>query len=249
MTNQEWIQELEDNQSWTVLDHVCFSNGKVIYSYPWFDELFHKITYPYQEVIGDEVYLVIRSNRGQATIFEFLRSLFLKVAEIEVIEIPSEDISFKRKVNNDIRVYAVEYKIIKPESWERISLARLIYYMYIMSSLIDYPFGKGKIDGTTLGNIVYNIFHGKNKIDEEKFFHTGMASLLNNLIGLRKTSKNAFDFVYEGPRFVNTDIEGIEFVLQSREDLKDAIDRVNKFDASAITDEILIQYDTMRRNF
>jgi len=252
MTNQLWIQEIEDNQCWMLLDNVCFSNGKAIYDFPWFDDIFDISKYTYQDIISDVFYFVIRTNRNHNRIFSFLRSLFLKLVEIDITEISSEDVEFSGenyKKSFELRVFVVEYKIIRPELWNEQNLAKMIYYIYVLSSLIDYPFGKGVIDGTTLGNVVFSIFQHDKHINTEKFFHSGLAKLLNSLIDIRQTSKRDATFVYDGPRFVSNDIEGIEFVLQSRENLNEALDRVDGFDVSKITDEILIQYDKMRRNF
>jgi len=251
MANQEWIQELEDSQSWINLDSVCFSNEETIHCYRWFDDLFQTIEHPYQEIISNAIYLVIRTNRDYATIFSFLRSLFLKIAEIDVVEIASEDIEFTgaQYPKDTLRAYAVEYIIIRPELWNTENLAKLIYYIYIVSSLIDYPFGRGVITGSTLGNIVFSIFHKDRHINEDRFIHRGMAKLLNSLIDLRQTNKRESSFVFDGPRFISNDIEGIGFVLQSREDLNEALNRVDGFDVTKMTDEILIQYDKMRRNF
>lgn len=249
MSNKLWIHEIEDDQCWTLLDNVCFSDGKNIHNVAWFDDIFDILKHPAE--VTDTFYLVVRTNRNYNMVFSFLRSLFLKVMEIKVEEISSEDVEFHGAGYKDLelRVYVVEYKIINLELWNTKNLAKLVYYTYILSSLIDYPFSKGVINGTSLGSAVYNIFQQNDFVEEEKFFHSGLASLLNSLISLRQTSKKESHFVFDGPRFINNDIEGIEFVLQSREDLDEALTRVDDFDSTKITDEILIQYDTMRRNF
>lgn len=240
---------MEDSQCWTLLDNVCFSDGKKIHDVAWFDDIFNILKHPTE--INDTFYLVVRTSRNHNMVFSFLRSLFLKIMEIEVEEISSEDVEFHGDGYKglELRAYVVEYKIISPELWNAKNLAKLVYYTYSLSSLIDYPFSRGIVNGTSLGSAVFNIFHQDAFIDEERFFHSGLASLLNNLISLRQTNKRESPFIFDGPRFITNDIEGIEFVLQSREDLDEALTRVDDFDSTKITDEILVQYDSMRRNF
>jgi len=245
MTNEDFIQKIESDKSWENLDNIYFSNGEELYGGYWFSDLFRPMKF------NNIFYLIVRSFHSLNDLEFFFRNLFIKLMKIEVDELSCENMNEIKFQNKNLRAFLVEFNVLRPDLWDNENLSKLIYYSLVISSLMDYSTLQGNASGNTLSNVIYGIFRNPtSEFNPDRFFHRGLAELLNTLILVRRNySKLHNNFTIDGPHFLDNDLEGITFVLQSRADLNEALTRVNNFNATEITDSILKQYDKMRRVF
>ena len=249
MANKEFLQEIEDSKYWRDLSKFCFSDGKTIHSRSWINSAFDNLKTPFKAALDGTFYFVVRSNSRLLDIEHFFRLSFIKIAQSECIEISSEDIVFTGwKAARGMRAYMVEFNIYNHHYWEE-NLTRLVYYMLTLATIVDFPLSGEHMRNDSIADAVFEVYNQDNRIDPNKFFHGGMAKLFNVLINRRANPNKMRAMITDGPRIISADMENLSLVLQSREDTNAALSRVKEFNSEKITDELLIQYETMRRHF
>ena len=249
MANKEFLQEIEDSEYWRDLSKFCFSDGKTIHSRSWINSAFDSLKDPFKAALDGTFYFVVRSNSRLLDIEHFFRLSFIKIAQSECIEISSEDIVFTGwKAARGMRAYMVEFNIYNHHYWEE-NLTRLVYYMLTLATIVDFPLSGEHMRNDSIADAVFEVYNHDNRIDPNKFFHRGMAKLFNVLINRRANPNKTRAMITDGPRIIIADMENLSLVLQSREDTNAALSRVKEFNSEKITDELLIQYETMRRHF
>jgi hypothetical protein len=248
MSDENFIQEIEDNREWRELNKFCFADGKTIYSAVWINKVFDTKN-EFKNAVDGVFYFVVRSNSRLLDIEHFFRILFIKLAEIECREISNEDVEYIGWTKpKGIRTYVIKYTIYHPPYWEE-NLMKLIYYMLTLSTIVDFPISGEEMASDSLSDALYEVYSGNRKVNPARFFHSGLAELFNVFIA-RKTDKTKHkSMMIEVPRLIGHDMEHLVLVLQSRDDLNSVLSRVEEFDSEKITNEALIQYDTIRRHF
>lgn len=249
MANDEFLQEIEDTSYWKRLDKFCFSDGEIVYTNPWITDAFNDSKDPFKNILDGAFYFVVRSNSRLIDIEHFFRMLFIKIATAELVEISTEGVIFPSlNKSRSLRVYITEFNIYNPSYWGE-NLTKLAYYMLTLATIIDFPLSGEQMSGESLSNAIFEVYNLDRKLNPDKFFHGGMAELFNVLMDRRNDPNKARSMLTDGPRLVSNDMENLSLVLQSRDDLNSALSRVKEFDSERITDEALIQYETMRRHF
>ena len=206
----------------------------------------------------DSYYVILRTTYAYDSIISILYSLFSKIFSIDVSELAWDEVKFENEIDvkprDELMAYSVKFDVIRPNLWNPFNLSKMVFYSLSLLELLDYKYCPPDMQPIrTLGDILFELLHLKNSQisqHQSQFFHRGMAELITTLRNLQaRSSSHNWRFLRDGPQFLNSDASGITFVLQSRRDINDAISRVNEYDSTYITNEILTQYETMRRNF
>jgi len=249
VANDEFLQEIEDTKYWKSLDKFCFSDGRTINTHLWINDAFDDSKDPFKNVTDGVFYFTVRSNSRLIDIEHFFRTLFIKIATAELVEISTEDIVFPGlNKSRGLRVYITEFNIYNPSYWGE-NLTKLAYYILTLATIIDFPISGEQMSGESLSNALFEVYNLDVKLNPDRFFHRGMAELFNVLMVRRSDPEKARSMLTDGPRLVSGDMENLSLVLQSRDDLNAVLGRVKEFNSEKITDEALIQYETMRRHF
>ncbi len=249
MANDEFLQEIEDTNYWKWTDKFCFGDGKTVYTNSWITDAFNDSKDPFNNILDGVFYFVVRSNSRLIDIEHFFRTLFIKIATAELVEISTESVVFPSlNKSRSLRVYITEFNIYNPTYWGE-NLTKLAYYILTLATIIDFPLSGEQMSGEGLSNAIFEVYNLDNRLNPDRFFHRGMAELFNVLMDRRNDPTKARSMLTDGPRLVSNDMENLSLVLQSRDDLNAVLSRVKEFDSEKITDEALIQYETMRRHF
>lgn len=248
MSAGNFIQEIEDNKEWRKLDKFCFADGKTIYSSGWINEVFDTKN-SFKGVVDGVFYFVVRSNSRILDMEHFFRMLFIKIAEIECVEISNEEVKYIGWSNaRRLRTFVIKFIMYKPAYWEE-NLTKLVYYMLTLSTIVDFPISGETMASDSLSDALYDVYNENKKIIPDRFFHSGLAELLNTFMSRKFDKTKNPSMLIESPTLLGNDMDNLVLVLQSRDDLSSALNRVEEFDSEKITNEILIQYDMMRRHF
>jgi hypothetical protein len=249
MSDKDFIQEIEDNSGWRDLNKFYFSDGSGIYSCWWINEVFNTKD-PFRNIDDGIFYFAIRSNSRMLDIEHFFRLLFIKIAEVECVEISNEDIKYIGWSHpRGLRTYVAKFTIYNPAYWGR-NLTKLAYYMLTLSTIVDFLITGEHMSGDSLSSALYDVFNSRDQLLlRDRFFHSGIADLFNSLIARRNDPEKVRSSLSDGTRLIGTDMDNLVLVLQSRDDVNSVLNRVEEFDSEKITNEMLNQYDTIRRHF
>lgn len=249
MPDKNSIQEIEDNKNWRDLNKFYFSDGKTIHSCLWINEAFNTKN-SFKNVTDGIFYFAVRSNTRMLDIEHFFRILFIKIAEIECVEISDEDIVYIGWSHpRGLRTYIAKFMIYSPSYWGG-NLTKLAYYMLTLATTIDFLISGEHMSGDSLSSALYNVFNGREQLLlPDRFFHGGIAALFNTLILRRNDPNKIRSALTDGTRLIGADMDNLVLVLQSRDDVNSVLSRVEEFDSEEITNEMLTQYDTIRRHF
>lgn len=250
----------DNNEFWVDLEFMCLCWGGKIHKISDLENFF-----TLNDSVSDDsrffykpYYIILRTTYSHSSIIDMLYTWFSKLFKIEVAELSWDEVKFyassSNKSTKDLRAFLIEFEVLRPSLWETKSLAKLIYYSLVLSKLLDYKFcPQTKYSSANLDEIIFHLFMDSGNIlanNIADFFHRELAELIITLQSLKRRERAGnWRLLRDVPSFISNDINGIPFTLQSRYDINEVLNRVDGYDATKITNEIFIQYETMRRNF
>lgn len=248
------------NETWADLESLCICWGDKIHKVPDLENFFRL-----NDSVRDDArffykpyYVILRTTYQHANIVDMLYTWFSKLFKIEVAELSWDEVKFYNALHNkktsNLRAYLVEFKVLRPNLWETNSLAKLVYYSLVLLELLDHKFcPTSPYSATSLDEILHFLLFDNDRILENNlssFFHRELGELIITIKNLRLRERSGnWRLLRDVPSFIAEDINGIPFTLQSRHDINEVLNRVTEYNATKITNEIFVQYETMRRNF
>jgi len=247
------VLEICDSTYFHDIDKLYLGDGENIFEVDWLDELPLIFTRPFHKF-----QMIIRSSCRTRYINSFMMGMFGRICNFDVITL-TQGITLKKDQDVDFFGQLIELQLLKQELWPESLIMYAIYYIANILYLLDAnccPLQVGlkesqsdKIE-TLEDYINILVRYGCDYAFSvpSRFIHRKMAKLLK-VYATRNKKNRGQDSMKNVPDFLRQDLNNLYMVLNRRRAFIHALSNVNMLDSTLITNEILKEFEKIKREF